>query len=175
MIIKKCTFNELPNEMKMYVMLNHSRNCSDIPVSEYQLAIRNSENTLYYNDLPEKEVERFVSLIESNKKLDGRIMNGIYKSYGIIPYLEIHDAHDYFMKKSDEALAEKIVQGYMPIIEKAMESPSIPVNQSLLKAMSKASRNGEFKYKEWSTNETYIYFMGYLLGSGKLKWEEQLL
>lgn len=170
MILKKCTFDELPDIMQMRIL--HTRK---IPVAEYRLVIRSKENTLYYNDLPEKEVERFVSLIESDKKfINNRTMDSIYKKYGFAVYMEIRDAHDYFLKNAKEALAEKIVQEYMPIIEKAMAGSSIPLSHSLLKAMSHAADKGKFKYKEWSTDQTYIYFMGYLLGSGKLEWEGQL-
>ncbi len=170
MILKKCTFDELPSAMKSHIMFIRK-----IPVGEYRLAIWSKKDTLYYNDLKESEVKRFVTLIENEKRyLDGRTMNSIYKKYGSAVYFEIRDAHDYFLKKADEALAEKTVQEYMPIIEKAMDRPSIPLNHSLLKAMSHAADKGKFKFKEWSTDETYIYFMGYLLGSGKLKWEKQL-
>lgn len=176
MIIKKCTFNELPDVMQMSVMRNYSKNCADIPVSEYRLAIWSKQNTLYYNNLKESEVERFIALIESEKRfLNGRTRDSIYNKYGFAVYMEIHNAHEFFLKNADKALAEKIVQEYMPIIEKAMEKPSIPLNHSLLEAMSKAADKGKFKFKEWSTVDAYIYFMGYLLGSGKLKWEEQLL
>lgn len=171
MIVKKCTFDELPDAMQMHVLY-----CEKIPVAEYRLAIWSNKDTLYYNGLPEKEVERFVSLIESDKRiLNNRTMNSIYNKYGFAVYYEIHEAHDYFLKNADEALAEKIVQEYMPIIEKAMKKPSIPLNHSLLKAMNHAADKGKFKFKDWSTTDTYIYFMGYLLGSGKLKWEGKLL
>lgn len=56
-----------------------------------------------------------------------------------------------------------------------MNKPSIPYCDELLKAMSHLADKGHYKFKEWSTDQAYIYFMGYLLGSGKLKWEEQLL
>ncbi len=39
-----------------------------IPIAEYQLAIWSEEDTLYYNDLKESEIERFISLIESEKR-----------------------------------------------------------------------------------------------------------
>lgn len=78
------------------------------------------------------------------------------------------------MKKKQEKIAERVAEEYFPIIEKAMDRPSIPVSQQLLKAMSHLADKGHFKYKEWSTDQTYIYFMGYLLGSGKLKWEDLL-
>ena len=176
MIIKKCTFNELPDEMKMHVMSSHATNCADIPVSEYRLTIWSNKDTLYYNNLKESEVEKFVTMIESKKKfLNSRTMESINKKYGFAVYMELHNAHEYFLKNADKTIAEKIVQEYMPVIEKAMENPSIPLNHSLLKAMSDAADKGKFRYKEWSTCQTYIYFMGYLLGSGKLKWEEQLL
>ena len=171
MNIKRCTFDELPDAMQMHVLY-----CEKIPVAEYRLAIWNNKDTLYYNNLKESEVKRFVALIESEKRfLNNRTMDSIYNKYGFAAYMEISNAHDYLLKKADEALAEKTVQGYMPIIEKAMDRPPIPLNHSLLKAMSHAADNGKFKFKEWSTDETYIYFMGYLLGSGKLKWERKLL
>lgn len=170
MIIKKCTFDELLSAMQMHVLY-----CEKIPVAEYRLAIWSNKDTLYYNDLPEKEIERFVSLIESDKRiLNNRTMNSIYNKYGSAVYFEIRDAHDFLLKKEQEKIAERVAEEYFPIIEKAMNRPSIPVSQQLLKAMSHLADKGHFKFKEWSTDQTYIYFMGYLLGSGKLKWEEYL-
>ncbi|MCI9560118.1 hypothetical protein D3Z55_08215 [Clostridiaceae bacterium] len=78
------------------------------------------------------------------------------------------------MKKGREKVAEQIVPECFPIIEKAMNKPSIPYCDELLKAMSHLADKGHFKFKEWSTDQAYIYFMGYLLGSGKLEWEGQL-
>lgn len=170
MILRKCTFDELPSAMKSHIMF-----IQKIPVSEYRLAIWHNEDTLYYNDLPEKEVERFVSLIESDKKfINNRTMDSIYKKYGWAVYNEIHEAHSTYLTKECEKIAEQIAQEYFPIIEKAMNKPSIPYCDELLKAMSHLANKGHFKFKKWSTDQAYIYFMGYLLGSGKLEWEEQL-
>ena len=170
MIIKKCTFDELPDVMQMHVLYSEK-----IPVGEYRLAIWSNKDTLYYNNLPEKEVERFVTLIENEKKfINARTMDSIYNKYGWAVYNEIREAHDAYLKKGREKVAEQIAQEYFPIIEKNMEKSSIPYCDELLKAMSHLADKGNFKFKEWSTNEAYIYFMGYLLGSGKLEWEEQL-
>ena len=57
MIIKKCTFDELPDAMQMHVLY-----IQKIPVAEYRLAVWSNKDTLYYNNLPEKEVERFFAL-----------------------------------------------------------------------------------------------------------------
>lgn len=171
MIIEKCTFDQLPDAMQMHVLY-----CEKIPVSEYRLAIWNCKKTLYYNNLEESEVKRFVNLIESEKRiLDGRTMNKIYLKYGFAVYDEIREAHHYLLKEADKVLAEKTVQEYMPIVEAAMNKPSIPMNNSLLEAMSHAANKGKYKYKEWSTEQAYVYFMGYLLGRGKLKWESGLM
>lgn len=170
MILKKCTFDELPDAMQMHILYIRK-----IPVGQYRLAIWSEKNTLYYNDLKESEIQRFITLIESEKRfLNNRTMDSIYNKYGFAVYMEIRDAHDFLLKKRQDKIAEEVVAGYMPIIEKAMDRPSIPLNHSLLKAMSHAADKGKFKFKEWSTDETYIYFMGYLLGSGKLEWEGQL-
>lgn len=164
MKLEKCTFDQLPDTMQMHVLYSEK-----IPVSEYRLAIWSNKDTLYYNGLKESEVKRFVTLIESKKRhLDGRTMNGIYKKYGSAVYFEIRNAHDFLLKKEEEKIAERVAEEYFPIIEEAMNRPSIPVNQQLLKAMSNLADKGHYKYKEWSTDQTYIYFMGYLLGSGKL-------
>ena len=166
----KCTFDELPSAMQMHILYIRK-----IPVGEYRLAIWSEKDTLYYNDLKENEVKRFVELIESQKRfLNNRTMDSIYNKYGFAVYMEIRDAHDFLLKKEQDKTAERVAAEYMPIIEKAMDRPSIPLNHSLLKAMSHAADKGKFKFKEWSTDQTYIYFMGYLLGSGKLKWEGQL-
>lgn len=170
MIIEKRTFDQLPSAMQMHVLY-----VEKIPVGEYKLAIWNKKNTLYYNGLKESEVKRFVALIESEKRyLDGRTMNGIYNKYGFAVYFEIHEAHSFLIKKEQDKIAERVAAEYLPIIEKAMDRPSIPYRDELLKAMSNLADKGKFKFKEWSTDQAYIYFMGYLLGSGKLKWEEQL-
>ena len=55
MIIKKCTFDELPDAMQMHVLYREK-----ITVAEYRLAIWSNKDTLYYYNLPEKEVERFM-------------------------------------------------------------------------------------------------------------------
>ncbi len=55
MIIKKCTFDELPDAMQMHVL-----DYEKIAVAEYRLAIWSNKDTLYYYNLPEKEVERFM-------------------------------------------------------------------------------------------------------------------
>ncbi|MBD5521213.1 MAG: hypothetical protein HDR03_08350 [Lachnospiraceae bacterium] len=170
MIIKKCTFDELPDAMQMHVLYSEK-----IPVAEYRLAIWSNKDTLYYNNIPEKEIDRFITLIENDKKfLNNRTMNSIYNKYGFAVYYEIHEAHSAYLKKGREKVAEQIAQEYFPIIEKTMKKPSIPYSDELLKAMSHLADKGKFKFKEWSTDQAYIYFMGYLLGSGKLKWEEQL-
>lgn len=167
----KCTFDELPDAMQMHVLYREK-----ITTAEYRLAIWSNKDTLYYNDLPEKEVERFVSLIESDKKfINNRTMDSIYKKYGWAVYNEIHEAHSAYLKKGREKVAEQIAQEYFPIIEKAMDRASIPYCDELLKAISHLADKGHFEFEEWSTDQAYIYFMGYLLGSGKLKWEEQLL
>ena len=167
----KCTFDELPDAMQMHVLY-----CEKIPVAEYRLAIWSNKDTLYYNNLKESEVKRFVTLIESEKRiLNNKTMDSIYNKYGFAVYMEIHDAHDFLLKKEQEKIAERVAAEYMPIIEKAMNKPSIPLSEPLLKAMSHLADKGRFKFKEWSTDQAYIYFMGYLLGSGKLEWEEQLL
>lgn len=112
----KCTFDELPSAMQMHVLY-----CEKITVAEYQLAIWSNKDTLYYNNLPEKEVVRFISLIESDKKfINNRTMDSIYKKYGWAVYNEIHEAHSEYLKKGREKVAEQIAQEYFPIIEKAM-------------------------------------------------------
>jgi len=147
-----------------------------IPVSEYRLVIWSIKDTLYYNDLKESEVKRFVALIESEKRyLNNRTLDSIYNKYGYAVYREIHDAHDFLIKKELDRIAERTVEAYMPVIEKAMDRPSIPLSEPLLKAMSYAADKGKFKYQDWSTTDTYIYFMGYLLGAGQLKFEKSLL
>lgn len=170
MIIEKRTFDELPSAMQMHVLYSEK-----IPVSEYRLAIWSEKDTLYYNDLKESEVKRFVILIESEKRiLNNRTMNSIYNKYGFSVYHEIHEAHSFMLKKAQDKIAERVAAEYMPIIEKYMKKPSIPLNEPLLKAMANEADKGKFKFKGWSTTDTYIYFMGYLLGSGKLEWEGQL-
>ena len=171
MNIRRCTFDELPDAMQMHVLY-----VEKIPVSEYQLAIWSNKDTLYYNGLKESEVERFITLIESERVfLHGRTMESIYKRYGFAVYNEIREAHAFLVKKKRERIAESVVAEYMPIIEKAMESSSVPLSEPLLKAMSHAADKGRFKFKGWGTTDTYIYFMGYLLGAGKLKFEKSLL
>ena len=170
MILEKCTFDQLPDAMQMHVLY-----IEKIPVSEYRLAIWSEKDTLYYNDLKESEVKRFVTLIESEKTfLNNRTMESIYNKYGFAVYREIHDAHNFLIKKEKGKIAERVAEEYFPIVEKTMDKPSIPYCDELLKAMSHLADKGHYKYKEWSTDQAYIYFMGYLLGSGKLKWREQL-
>ncbi len=71
MIIKRCTFDQLPYAMQM-----HDLYIEKIPVAEYRLAIWSNKDTLYYNELKESEDKRFVTLIESEKRfLNNRTMD----------------------------------------------------------------------------------------------------
>lgn len=161
MILEKCTFDQLPDEMKMRVIY-----IEKIPVSEFKLVIWSIKNTLYYNNLKESEVKRFVALIESEKRyLNDRTLDSIYNKYGFAVYMQIHEAHRFLIEKELDRIAECTVAEYMPIIEKVMDKPSIPFSESLLTAMRHAAPKKESEY---------IYCMGYLLGSGKLKWEGRL-
>ena len=117
----KCTFDELPPAMKSHIMFIRK-----IPVSEYRLAIWSEKDTLYYNDLKESEVKRFVTLIESEKRiLNNKTMDSIYNKYGFAVYNEIQEAHSAYLKKGREKVAEQIAQEYFPVIEKTMKKPSI--------------------------------------------------
>lgn len=166
----KATFDELPDAMQMHVLYSEK-----IKVSEYRLAIWSERNTLYYHGISDKEIERYISLIESEKKfINGRTLDSIYKKHGFSVYNEITTAHQFYLKKNREKIAEEVADKYFPIIEKIMNKPSIPYCDELLKAMSHLADKGHFKYKEWSTDQAYIYFMGYLLGSGVLEWEDLL-
>ena len=95
MIIEKCTFDQLPGEMKMRVLF-----IEKIPVSEFRLVIWSVDNTLYYNNLKESEVKRFVALIESEKRyLNDRTLDSIYNKYGFAVYMQIHEAHRFLYRK----------------------------------------------------------------------------
>lgn len=50
--------------MQMHVLYREK-----IPVSEYWLAVWSNKDTLYYNKLKESEIKRFLTLIESEKKM----------------------------------------------------------------------------------------------------------
>ena len=161
MILEKCTFDQLPVEMKMHVLY-----IEKIPVSEFKLVIWNIKNTLYYNNLKESEVKRFVTLIESEKRyLNNRTLDSIYNKYGYAVYAEIRDAHRFLIEKELDRIAECTAAEYMPIIEEVMDKPSIPFSEPLLKAICHAATKRE---------NAYIYCMGYLLGRGKLKWDKRL-
>ena len=84
MILKKCTFDELPDAMQMHILYIRK-----IPVGEYRLAIWSEKDTFYYNGLKESEVKRFITLIESGKRfLNNRTMDSIYNKYGFAVYAD---------------------------------------------------------------------------------------
>ena len=109
MILEKCTFDQLPGEMKMHVMY-----VQKIPVAEFKLAIWNIKNTLYYNNLKESEVKRFVALIESEKRyLNSRTLDSIYNKYGFAVYMEIHEAHAFLVQQELDRIAECTAAEYI--------------------------------------------------------------
>jgi len=71
MVLSKCTFDQLPKVMQMHVLY-----IQKMPVSQYRLAIWSEKDTLYYNDLKESGVKRFITLIKSEKRfLNNRTMD----------------------------------------------------------------------------------------------------
>ena len=73
----------MPSLSNPYSPQMHVLYCEKITVAEYRLAIWSNKDTLYYNDLPEKEVERFVSLIEYRVTCPV----GIGRTYGAFLFL----------------------------------------------------------------------------------------
>lgn len=156
-----------------------------ISLKDFVLYIDNQSDKMYVNKsaVPKKDITKIVNLATSEKPYilddgteDGDFMEYVYEKYGWEAYNSICDYHKAKMKKLDEQDAKNRLKEVLPLIEEitTSEFPVIPYNEYLIYEVFK--KGGDAKRKTPRNvvgyNDIYVFYLGCLVGMGKVKKDD---
>lgn len=143
-----------------------------------------SKGKMYVNkSVPEKDIEKMVEIatfpgryILDDDTEQGEFMNYVYKAYGMAAVNTICNYHEWRIKQQDEQRAKEQLQEVLPLIEKIEESdhPAIHYNEYLIYEVSKMGGKSKRKTAKniVSYEDIYIFYLGYLAGSGVVNTDD---
>lgn len=158
-----------------------------IPLKEFYVYVQEKTEKMYVNTaVPPKDVEKFVSvaafpgryILDDDTEM-GKLMDYIYETYGFAAYDSLCNYHKYKMKKQDEQRAKEQLQEVLPLIEEIEKSdhPVIHYNEYLIYEVSKMG--GKCKRKTAnnmvSYDDIYTFYLGFLVGIGKINADDYSL
>lgn len=153
-----------------------------ITLKDFKLYI--SKGKMYVNkSVPEKDIEKMVEIatfpgryILDDDTEQGEFMNYVYKAYGMAAVNTICNYHEWRIKQQDEQRAKEQLQEVLPLIEKIEESdhPAIHYNEYLIYEVSKMGGKSKRKTAKniVSYEDIYIFYLGYLAGSGVVNTDD---
>lgn len=146
-----------------------------------------SKGEMYVNkSVPEKDIEKMVEIatfpgryIFDDDTEMGQFMNYVFDAYGMAAVNTICNYHDWKMEQQDEQRAKERLQEVLLMIEKIEESdhPAIHYNEHLIYEVSKMGRKSKRKTAKniVSYDDIYVFYLGYLVGIGKVNADDYSL
>lgn len=143
-----------------------------------------SKGKMYVNkSVPEKDIEKMVEIatfpgryILDDDTEQGEFMNYVCKAYGMAAVNTICNYHEWRIKQQDEQRAKEQLQEVLPLIEKIEESDhtAIHYNEYLIYEVSKMGGKSKRKTAKniVSYEDIYIFYLGYLAGSGVVNTDD---
>lgn len=143
-----------------------------------------SKGKMYVNkSVPEKDIEKMVEIatfpgryILDDDTEQGEFMNYVYEAYGMAAVNTICNYHEWRIKQQDEQRAKEQLQEVLPLIEKIEKSdhPAIHYNEYLIYEVSKMGGKSKRKTAKniVSYEDIYIFYLGYLAGSGVVNTDD---
>lgn len=176
MQIVKIKPKELPKDLVFRL------NCVyEMELGEFVAIADNKEEILYVNHtVPQKDIDGFLEVIAfphywvaDDEAPTGKFLEYVYEKYGFGTYRELLDSHSWRLDKEEEQKAKKIAKKAIPMIEKQIksENPLIEFDEHLLHEVYCAglNRKGKTAKNICGYSSIYIFYLGYLMGAGKVK------
>lgn len=158
-----------------------------ISLKEFCLYVHEKENKMYVNkSIPEKDIKKFVKIVASPSRYindddteTGKLMEYVYRKYGKSAYISLFDYNQCQIEQQDEQRAQEQLQEVLPLIEEmAMnEHPIINYDEHLIYEISKKGMDCKTKTPKNKVNygDIYIFYLGYLVGLGKINSDDYSL
>ena len=175
MTIRKVTPKELPQDI--IFRMNYLFKTT---LDEFVIMVNNKEEIVYVNTLvPQSDIDDFIKYITYTGKYInddkyglGEMVDRIYEKYGWEVYHVLIDAYEYRKNKEREQQVKKTAQSILPLIKKeiAKKRPIVKYDERLISEIRRAGDDVKGKTPENITSfgSVYIFYLGYLMGAGKL-------
>lgn len=151
---------------------------------DFNVYIQETKEKMYVNKaVPEKDIEKMIEIstfpgryILDDDTEQGEFMNYVFETYGMAAVNTICSYHDYRMKQRDEQRAKEQLQEVLPLIEEIESSdhPAIHYNEYIIYEVAKMG--GKCKTKTAknivSYDDIYVFYLGYLVGIGKINADD---
>lgn len=158
-----------------------------ITPKDFYVYVQETKGKMYVNkSVPEKDIEKMIEIatfpgryILDDETEMGQFMDYVYETYGYPAYSTICNCHEYRMKQQEEQRAKEQLQEVLPLIEEIAESdhPAIHYNEYLIYEVSKMG--GKCKRKTAnnmvSYDDIYTFYLGFLVGIGKINADDYSL
>lgn len=179
MTIKRLTPKELPQDI--IFQMNYLFKTT---LDEFVIMVDNRKEIVYVNDsVPQSDVDDFMKYITYTGKYVnddkcglGKMVDRIYEKYGWEVYNILIDAYEYRKNKKKEEQAKKTAQSILPMIKKEIKKkkPIIKYDERLIYEIWSVGHKVKEKTPEnmIGFGSVYLFYLGYLMGAGKLKEQE---
>lgn len=176
MIVKRLTPKELPQDI--IFQMNYLFKTT---LDEFVIMVNNKKEIMYVNEsVPQSDVDDFMKYItfegkyvNDDKAGLGKMVDRLYKKYGGNVYSVLLDAYDYQKNKREECQAKERAKTILPLIKKevAKKRPIVKYDERLISEIRRSGNDVKGKTPEniISFGSVYIFYLGYLMGAGKLQ------
>lgn len=158
-----------------------------ITPKDFNVYVQETKGKMYVNkNVPEKDIEKMIEIatfpgryiLDDDTEM-GQFMDYVYEKYGYPAYSTICNCHEWRMKQQDEQRAKEQLQEVLPLIEKieASDHPTVHYNEYLIYEVSKNGRKSKRKTAKniVSYDDIYVFYLGYLVGIGKINADDYSL
>lgn len=167
---------DLPKDLIFYL------NCVyEMELGEFVAIADNKKEILYVNHtVPQKDIDGFLEVIAfphywvaDDEAPTGEFLEYVYEKYGFGTCRALLDSHSWRLDKEAEQKAKETAKKVIPLIEKQIksETPIVKFDENLLHEVYSAGldRKGRTSKNICSFSSVYLFYLGYLMGAGKVK------
>lgn len=165
---------ELPKEIVWHFS---AKRCVS-SMKDFVVYVCDKENKMYVNSsVPQKDIEKFVEVVTfPNYWVDdenggmGEFLDYVYHTYGYPAYEALIDSHTWRTDKEAERKAKEKAGAIKPLLDKIAKSERSAINYDakLIYEIKEAGSNCGMKTGKAKIGygDIYIFYLGYLVGSG---------
>lgn len=156
-------------------------------MKDFIVYVCNKENKMYVNpSVPQKDIKKFIEVItfpdywvDDEDGGMGNFLEYVYNTYGYPAYVALIDSHKWRVDKEEERRAKEKAGAIKPLLDEIAKSehPAIHYNEQLIYEIKKAGSDRGMKTSRGKIgyDDIYIFYLGYLAGSGVVNTDDYRL
>ena len=159
-----------------------------IALKDFYVYVQEKENKMYVNkSIPKKDIKKMIEVMTSPAKYiaddddseTGKFLDYVYEKYGFAAYYSLVEYHQHKREQEEDQRAEDQLQEVLPLIEEIVTSefPAIHYNESLIYEVWKkgGDRKGKTVRNKIGYDDVYVFYLGCLVGMGKVNADDYSL